>query len=74
MITITYSSVDSYYRETRFYETLKGAQRWAYRCVGYDPDLDTTYAVSPDGAWMITWTGCTATDLFPDKNSCELAT
>ena len=51
-ITIRYSSIDGY-SETRHYQTLKGAHRWADEMLGDCFEIGTGYAISGDGIGKI---------------------
>jgi hypothetical protein len=51
-ITIRYSSIDGY-SETRHYQTLTGAHRWADEMLGDCFEIGTGYAISGDGIGKI---------------------
>jgi hypothetical protein len=51
-ITVRYQAVDNY-RDTRKFKTLRGAQRYAQRMVGVNPELARHYAISDDGIGKI---------------------
>lgn len=65
-IIVTYRSIDGY-SQRRTFKTLKGARRFAHKWVGSHPEISEAfqYAVSGDGIGRVTWSGCTANDLFP---------
>ena len=63
-IQVAYHAVDEY-RETRFYKTLKGAQRYAQRMVGAHPEMGGNYAISGDGIGKVT-SNIPLRELFPD--------
>jgi hypothetical protein len=65
MIKVKYSSVDGY-RKTKPFKTLKGARKYAQRCVGENPDMGSHYAVSFDGIGKIQVEGVALADLFGD--------
>lgn len=73
-ITVRYSSLDRFSQKRKF-KTLAGAQRFAAKWVGQTPDVSEAfgYAVSMDGIGKVTWSGCTAAELFPklSENTAE---
>ena len=62
-IQVAYHSVDGY-QETKFYKTLKGAQRYAQRMVGAHPEMGGNYAISGDGVSKVA-SNISLRELFP---------
>lgn len=67
-IKIRYTSIDGHH-ETRTFETLTGAHRYAAKWVGDHPDKGSRYAISDDGVGKITCEGCSLADLFPSQEA-----
>ena len=63
-ITIKHTTVD-HIHVTRTYKTLKGAQKFAEECVGSNPELWSTYAISDDGCHKVEVVGISLNQLFP---------
>ncbi len=70
-IQVAYHAVDGY-RETRYFKTWKGAQRYAQRMIGVHPEiLSDHYAISGDGISKIA-SNVPLTKLFPDSEPDNL--
>jgi hypothetical protein len=61
---VAYHAVDGY-QGTKFYKTLKGAQRYAQRMVGAHPEMGGNYAISGDGIGKVA-SNIPLKELFPD--------
>jgi len=70
MIKVRYSSIDRY-RETRVFKTLAGANKFAVKWVGKNPDMGCGYAISDDGVGKIEVWGTTLKELFTGKINNE---
>ncbi len=65
-IEVFYQAIDGCH-QTRFYRTLKGAQKYAQLMIGTHPEIGRLYAISHDGIGKIMATGCKLADLFPKR-------
>ena len=67
-IIIRYRACDGY-KETRRYQTLEGARKYAHNMIGPHPDMGCDYAVSEDGIGTIRVSGASLREIFPESVS-----
>jgi hypothetical protein len=63
MITIHYISIDGA-SIRRSFKTIAGAEKFARKWIGANPEIGSSYAVSGDGVGKVTVKGCTLDELF----------
>jgi len=71
-ITVGYRTADGQ-RGRRSYKTLKGARRFAHERVGKHPEEGQGEAASLDGLCVVSWSGCSFSELFPPRDLEERA-